>query len=313
MNSTYFLFLGIGAILCTGLFAWKLQRAGQKTSIALLSLPLALVLGTVLSKLVHFLLLFRDQYGAFGLEGLFRTNPTEFSFLGGCAGAVLAVWLAARCHRTAALPVMDAFAPCGALMAALARACEYFLDIRYLLGYGAFVENESLHFFPIARENEMLYSWFYAIFMLEAACALICALVSFGRSHKKAYAPGRVFLHTVFFLALPQVFCERLLGSYMRWGFVRVEQLLCGFLCFGIILYGCTRLKQKGAYTPALLAALCMLMIIDIEFTLDNKPPFGLEMPTLLCYILMLFTLAAMAALSLWTWRRLNRKEALTK
>lgn len=311
MNGTYFLFLTIGAVICTGLFAWKLYLKKEKPALSLLALPLAALLGTMMSKMTYVLLKAGEQFDNYGLSAFLRTQPAEFSFAGGCAGVVLAVWLVARIAKRPAASLLDAFAPCGALMYAIARGCTYFLDPMCMVGIGDYVENEALCFFPVAVENQMFGGWFFAVFMLECACALVCALAAFLLS-RKACRPGRVLLHTVFFLALPQVFCEQLLGSYMKWGFVRVEQLLCAMIAFGIILYAC--IKNKGAskrFLPAILSVLCMLMVIDLLFMLDNKYLFGLELAPNVCYILMIGLLGCMAALSLWAYRRLNKhKEA---
>lgn len=311
MNGSYFLFLTIGAVLCTGLFAWRLRRIGMKAAGAFITLPLAAVLCMTASKLGFFLLDFGEQFQTYGFEALLRTRPAEFSFVSGCAGMVLAVLLGAKISRQPAVASLDAFAPCGALMAAIVRACEGLLDPMSLVGMGGYVENEALWFFPVAMENQMLYSWFYAVFMLEAACALICAAVGFALGHKR-FAPGRVFLHTAFFLAIPQVFCERMLNQCMKWGFVRIEQLLCAAIAFAVILCACIMYRKKGfkAFIPALLALVCIAVLIDIEFTLDNKPPFGLEMSTTMCYVLMIGTLCCMSALSLYAFHRLNKKEA---
>ncbi len=308
MNSTYFLCLTIGAVICTGLFVWKLQRSGLKTTAALILLPLGAVLGLVASKAGYFLLELRDMLAKHeGLTGLISDSTKEFSFVCGCFGVVLAAVLAARITKQKTLPLLDAFAPCGALMAAITRACEGLLDPMALVGLGDFVENESHWFFPVAVENEMFYSWFYAVFMLEATLALLCAIGAFAISHQGRFVPGRVFLHTVVFLAVPQIFSERMLNQCMKWGFVRIEQLLCALIVFGIILYACIRYRGRGRFVPVALDLLCAGVMICIEFTLDNKPPFGIELPTTTCYVLMVLTLCCMAGLSLYSFQRLNK------
>lgn len=314
MNGTYFLGLGLGALICTALFAWRLNRRGMNARTALTALPLAILLGLAMSKVSYFLLELRDQYTRYGMAGLLTERPSEFSFVSGCLGVVLAVVIAAWLMKERPMQILDAFAPCGALMAAFARACEGLLDPMSLVGMGDFVENEALWFFPVAVENQMLYSWFYAVFMLEAVAALICAVAGFIISHKRQFAPGRVFLHTVVFLTLPQVFSERMLSQCMRWGFVRIEQLLCALIAFGVILYACIKLRGGWrAFVPALLAVVCMAVLIDMEFTLDNKPPFGLELPTTVCYGVMIAMLCCMAGLSLYAFHRLNSTQRLAQ
>lgn len=309
MNSTYFLCLTIGAVICTGLFAWRLRRNGLKAAVALLTLPLGLIFGLVAAKVSYFFLDFRNAYGADGWAGLLSTRPVEFSFVGGAFGVVLAVLAAAKIAKVRAFDALDAFAPCGALMAAVTRACEGLLDSMALVGMGDFVANESLWFFPVAVENALLYSWFYAVFMLEAVLALICAAGAFVISQRRKAVPGRVFLQTAFFLALPQIFSERMLNQCMKWGFVRIEQLLCALIVFAVIVYACVKYRGRGRFLPALLTLACAGVIICIEFTLDNKPPFGIELSTSTCYALMILMLCCMAALNIWAYRRLKKAE----
>lgn len=309
MNGTYIFSLVIGAVLCAGLFAWKLHRHGLRMQTALIGLPVAAVLGLIAAKAGYFLLELRDQWARYGLAGLWTERPSEFSFVCGAMGVALAVALTARLLHQPVLRTLDAFAPCGALMAAFTRACEGLLDPMSLVGMGDFVENDALWFFPVAAENQMLYSWFYAVFMLEAACALIVAVVAFIRSHKGQFAPGRVFLHTAFFLALPQIFCERLLNQCMKWGFVRIEQLLCALIVFAIILIACIQRGGIKACVPAVLCLVCAAVLIWMEFTLDNKLLFGIDLPTMMCYGVMIAALGCMAALSLYAYRRLNKSQ----
>lgn len=310
MNAAYIVCLLIGAVICAGLFAWKLKQYHLPMHTALAGLPLAAVLGLIAAKAGYFLLELRDQWARYGIAGLWTDRPSEFSFVCGAMGVVLAVALTARLLHQPVLRTLDAFAPCGALMAAFTRACEGLLDPMSLVGMGDFVENEALWFFPVAAENQMLYSWFYAVFMLEAACALIVAVAAFVRSRKGGFAPGRVFLHTAFFLALPQIFCERLLNQCMKWGFVRIEQLLCAVIVFVIILYACIRCRGGiKAFWPAMLCLVCVAVLIWMEFTLDNKLLFGIDLPTSVCYGLMIAALGCMAALSMIAYRKLNKSQ----
>lgn len=313
MKTTYILALAIGAVLCAGLFAWKLRRCGVKPMTALIALPLSAVLGVVLARVSYFLLEYRDITVRYdGLGGLLSTKPEEFCFLGGCAGVVLAILLTAKITGQKGSTLLDAFAPCGALMVAIARASEGLLDPLAMIGMGGVVENEALQFFPLAVKVEaygMVLNVAYAVFMLEAALALLCAAASFVISHRGSFAPGRVFLHTAFFLALPQIFTEQILGKYMAWGFVRIEQLLCALIVFAITLYPCIRSRKLTGYLPALGCLLCAAVLIWMEFTLDNKLLFGIDIPTMGCYAIMIAALGCMAGLSLLAYRRLNKAE----
>ncbi len=310
MTTTYFIFLLIGAVICTGLFAWTMHLKKENIRCAFAALPLAVLLGTVMSKGMYVLLKASEQFDNYGLSAFLRTQPAEFSFIGGCAGVVLAVYISARICKANVPSTLDAFAPWGALMAAIARGCTYFLDRMSMVGVGDYVENEALSFFPVAVENEMLFGWFYAVFMLECAFALLCAAAVLFPAIRGKMQPGRVFLHAVFFLALPQIFCEQLLGSYIKWAFVRVEQLLCAAIVFAVILYACVQNKGgKKRFLPLGLTGICMLAVIDLLFMLDNKYLFGLELAPGACYGLMIGLLCCIGALEVWAFKRLNKQK----
>lgn len=293
MNTSYLLILSIGAVICAFLFAWRLKRQAMNACCALIALPLGVLFGAVLSKGLYCLLLYSKQFGRYGFQALLRDKPAEFSFVGGCLGAVLGVCLAARLVRQPLLKTLDVFAPLGSLLAAVARAGEYHLG---LVGAGSVVGSESLQFFPIAYWNESAYGWFYAIFMLETLAALACAAFSLGCFKKKGSVPGYTFLATLFLILIAQVFCESLRSKSMKWGFVRIEQLICGLSAFALVLYTCIKYKGPKRFLPALCTLPCLLMLIAVEFFLD-KPLFGTYLPKWLCYLVMLSVLAVMTGL----------------
>lgn len=310
MTWQYLLFLSTGAACCTALFGLQLKKSGLSLLCAPLALLFGAVLGTVLSKLLYFLLLLPEQLDNYGIGGLLRTRPAEFSFVGGCIGACLGAVLAAKCSHVSVIRVLDVFAPLGAIVAAFARAGEKWLG---LVGLGAIVENESMQFFPLALENEMLWGWFYAVFMLEAFCALICGLMLLFLSKKKDFAPGSIFLFTAFYLALPQIFCESLRSQCMKWGFIKIEQLLCALIVFSVILYACLKYRKSAsflrAFAPALLSLPCFGLLIGVEFALD-KPFFGEYQPSWLCYFVMILLLAILAGIQMLAFRRLKKRQA---
>lgn len=300
MNIPFLLSLAGFGLLCAALFGLLLKKRGMNPLCALALFPLGAALGLVFSKVVYFLCFLPGQMRRYGLEGLLRGKASEFSFIGGCLGVVLALCLVCKLMKMPLMKTLDVFAPCGALMAALARAAEYLLD---LVGLGASVQAEALQFFPVAVYSSRTGFWMFAIFMLEAAAAAAVALVGLCRLRRHAAAPGRMFFLTVFFLALPQVFCESLRAQCMKWGFVRIEQLFSGLICFFIVVYACAKCKNKKAWLPALCFIPCLFMLIGVEFLLD-KPIFGTYLPNALCYLMMLLTLGVMAALALRAFRR---------
>lgn len=311
MTTEYLIFLAIGAVFCTALFGVRLRSVKIPVRCAWVSAVSGAILGAILSKLLYFMLLFREQYDNYGMGALLRMPPEEFSFVGGCLGVCIAVILSAKCFHLPVRKVLDIFAPCGALMVFFARAGEYWLN---LVGYGTYVENESLQFFPIAVkyvEYDMIMGWFYAIFVLEAIFALICAIVFLTLSRSgRSSSLDFTFLHTLFFLTVPQVFSESLRSQCMKWGFVRIEQLICGLIAFAIVVFACIRYRKKASflrvYYPVIGSVICLLMMIVVEFALD-KPFFGVYLPKVLCYGVMIAFLFFFAVLEIIAFRRLKR------
>lgn len=299
MNTPFLLTLCIGAVICAVLFAWQLKKQKMNPAVALAALPLGAALGLVLSKLLYCLLLYSRQFARYGLAALLRDKPSEFSFVGGCLGAVMGLCLTAKWLHMPLMKTLDVFAPWGALLIAIARSGEYHLG---LVGVGSYVQQESLQWFPIALWNEATSGWYFAIFMLEALVALVCAAFAFFYQ-QKGHAAGRIFLFTLFFLLLGQVFCESLRSKCMKWGFVRIEQLLCGLGSFAIILYACRHIPGPKAYLPALCTLPCLLLLIAVEFLLD-KPLFGTYLPGWLCYLAMLLVLITMALIACRAFKR---------
>ena len=102
-------------------------------------------------------------------------------------------------------------------------------------------------------------------------------------------------------LALPQIYCESLRARCMKWGFVRVEQLLCGLLVLALIAYACYKLgsKKKRRYWPVLWGALCIGGMALVEFALDKS-----TLPNLLCYGVMWACLAGLAIFEITAVRK---------
>lgn len=94
MNTSYILSLLIGAVICTGLFAFTLSKRRGSLAPALCAFPIGLFLGTVCSKVLYVLMKAQEQFDNYGLSAFLRTQPAEFTFVGGCVGVFwLYVWL----------------------------------------------------------------------------------------------------------------------------------------------------------------------------------------------------------------------------
>ena len=302
MNRDYWLCISVSALLSYGWLAFRLRTRGMKPWSAPLGLLLSAVLGAVLGKLFYVGLLFQKVWPRFGAEALWRLKASEFSFFGGGLGVILAMALTAKCTGQKIRPFLSAFAPCGALLAAGFRAAEYFQG---MLGAGSYMESSAFTRFPFAVANQWG-EWHLAVFTLEALAALIVSLV-FALRKREDPIPGLHMERTVFYLCVTQIFFESLRNQCMRWGFVLIEQVLCGVTVVGLIVYGCFQAKAlKGfkRFWLALCSLLCVALIVLVEFGLDK-----FNFSTVFWYGVMIAVLCGFGALEcVCVKRRLGEK-----
>ena len=123
--------------------------------------------------------------------------------------------------------------------------------------------------------------------MLESLFALLALLYVMRR---RDLQPGVRFSLALLWWALPQVFCESFRAETLRWGFVRVEQLLCGLLMLGLLVYGCMRMSGQltavRRFWRAGAAVLALVCVGLLEYALDKT---GIPVPV--CYVLMIAVL----------------------
>ena len=263
---TYLLCLGGSALLCFLLFALRVRRACQ----AALSLGLSIVLGAVMAKLFYVLPMAPAQFGSYGLGCLVRTDPEQFSMFGGALGVCLGVALAARLSGGKAGAALDLFAPCGALLLALARGCEFFLNNRFLgrgvIGLGPWIDSEGWWcVFPFAV-TDRYGMWYWAIFMAEAAAALIGCVLAVTLFRRR-----RAFLRTVYWLCALQLITEMFHSQTISWSFVRVEQVECAVAMLVILfIHGRHAVELKHAFRPCVLYLCTVPVVVYLEFELDK-------------------------------------------
>lgn len=276
--------------------AWQMKRAAKKVWMALPITALAAALGLAGSKVLYVILFADSTLLLDGLESLFYMDRGTFSLFGAMAGAMTGAWLAARMLRLKPVAMLDLFVPCCALALAVLRIGEQELGT---VGVGGFVDPASpLARFPFAVTNAYG-EHLYAVFYLEALFALLCGVFLLIAGRK--WPEGMVMELGWTLLALPQIYCESLRARCMKWGFVRVEQLLCGLLVLALIAYACYKLgsEKKRRYWPVLWGALCIVGMALVEFALDKS-----TLPNWLCYGVMWGCLVGLAVLQITTVRK---------
>ncbi len=281
--TAYYVWMLLSAAACTALFYFLARRLTTRGTLCVLSLLLGLVLGTAGAKLLYYVAQISFMLADGWLQSLFNPDPAQWCFFGGGVGVCIGVCLAARLTRTSLMPALNAFAPAGALMVALARFGEYFLR-NAMIGTGECIYDPALCFFPLTITNE----WgehYLAVFMLEGLCALIVAMLALTNMKEQR------FLRTLFYVCLPQIFCESLHNDSISWLFVRVEQLLCMVVVMAVlVIYTIRSSGQRRRFLPPATGLVCAGVFVGVEFALDKS-----DWPIVLIYGAMLLGLAALA------------------
>lgn len=296
MNETaYWLCVAAALVLGMGWWAMRLKKKGMPIRAALYALPLSALLGYGLAWVLYAVLMARLSVSAY-----------RYSFLGGVLGVCAGVLLGAKAAKAPLGRALDAFAPALCLLVAIARLAEGFMGS---VGLGFYLETPFLCRFPFAVQNEWE-EWYAAVFMLEAALALIALIVCLVRYGGKG-APGLTFERTAYLLAVPQVVSEQLRAMPMAWGFVRAEQIFCGVIAALLLGRACYKWhKRQGGSAlrawwpvPAIFALAGVVMAM--EFALDGK----IELPVALSWALLIGSVIAMLALEAYAAGRLLRAE----
>ena len=304
MNVPYVLTLLATLALAAGWLALRAKKRGMQAAPVFSGVFFGVALAFVLSKGLYVVLLNDRVWPRYGWASLIRLDAVEFSVIGGALGMTLGMALGAKLYHVQSGRMLSLFAPAGALMLAGVRAGEYFLDMQ---GVGSYVENETFARMPFAISNQWG-EWFWAVFLLETLAALIVAAVFAVRKKEDAIASLR-FERVVYYLCVPQIFCESLRALGMRWGFVRIEQVLCGVIIEGLLIYSCLQ-SDKGTgfwkrFWPCFMALGCVGVVVGVEFGLDKVP----EISDVIWYCVMIAALIGYGALEHFVTERRLREQ----
>lgn len=295
MNLQYVLWFLGSLLISLGLFA--IMNRGKQNMLAqcLLMGFFGTLFGAVLSKLVYYLAMIDFMLMQGWLKSLVDTTMGTFSYYGGVAGFCLGVVLTARLTRHKPVALLNAFAPAGLLLAALARFGEVMLEgvgIRDMLYW----EHPEHCFFPLAVSNEYG-EWLYAVFILEGLLTLAVFVLCITCFKKQR------FLRSLFYLCLIQILCESLRSDSFTWLFVKVEQLICMLGVAGVLLVYCVKTPGiRRRWLPIVFCALAAALFVVLEFAFNGKLP----LPKPLCYSLLLAGLAALSLNEVWAFKRME-------
>ena len=225
----------------------------------------------------------------------FILHPWEggYTLWGGVLGAMAAAVLYAKRTKVSCARLLDVLAPGGALALLILRAGEYFTG----QGMGHYVQDERFQFFPLAVLNVFsdpeydIFEYQIPVFFWEAVAALV--ILIWAASLLRRGKPGDSAQAFLILLGTSQIFLESLReDEFIRFGFVRFNQLMCAVVLLAVLLL---RLRSASARRRAwslVCFALCIGLIIAIEFALDKS-----SIPNPLLYAVMGADLIGLTAL----------------
>lgn len=269
--------------------------AAQTVSVfAVFGLPLSFLFARLLYCLICL-----EGFSRRGIAYFFDFTGGGYTLFGALLGGVLALALTARRTRQSWGRIADALCAPAALVIALARLAEGLVG----QGYGWYVEDwfdpmngmslfhpqefDGLLRFPFAVQD-MYGEWSWAIFVLEALLALVIALHALRRGEGEC--SGDTALRALLDLCAAQILCESLRqDAVLRFGFVRVSQVLGALVAVALLVYGCVRMEKTRPVrllAPILGTLASVGVVVAMEFALEKKIVWLEAWPMDVCYLL---------------------------
>jgi phosphatidylglycerol---prolipoprotein diacylglyceryl transferase len=279
--------LGIGWHRCV-----KAKIATRKIVLATVLLP---VFVAFFSHLLYCLVDLEYTIYSYSFGYLFAFWENGYMLYGGMLGAVLALLMIGGKDT---LKLLEQVAPSGALMIAVARIGEGFLG----QGYGEYWTGESVfRRFPFMVYDPYYEEWGWALFILEALIALI--LFIYLLQIKMTWqGDGALLLFGLY--ASAQIVLESLRrDEYLRWGFVRVEEVASAVLVLVVLVCYCWKAGKGKGLSKALCFSLYIVMTVFcllLEFATEGRIPFLTFMDVDACYAAMAVACVLLGASVLW-------------
>ncbi len=269
------------------------------------ALPLAVAGARIFYCLVRLDYVLYEQDWTF----IFSLWKGGFALYGALLGSYLAALLFSKAAKLKAADVLDCIAPGAALVIAGARFAEAFTT----QGVGRLVEAESLQFFPFAVQNTYG-DWVMPIFFYEGLAALLICLTVYKHLKRKNEKAGNTALLFLLLFGASQVLLESMReDDFLRWGFVKVSQLMSiGLVLTVASIFGARVIAKKKA-APLLTAAGFLTLAagvgacVFIEFALDKS-----SIPNMYLYAAMTAVLILMTCITLAYWKAGREKNEKT-
>ena len=273
----YSLMMGLAVLLALAVTFYVSRNTltgGRIVALVCVCVISALLGGHIVYSLAFFPALEIDYGGYLFIARLYEGGSTLF---GAVFFIMLACLLLAKHWKMKTAALMDCVAPGAAIALFVGRAAEYFNG----QGLGQAVEDTAFQRFPFAvctYMDEEWSEWYLAVFVFEAAMALVLFLTMMFLCHRRQKAG---FL-SGFFLAVfcaSQIFLEQLRADdCIRFGFVRLTQLCAFAVLIALLAFRTSHLVRNRGWNwedtvrmiRFISAALC---VVFIEFAFE-KPQF---------------------------------------
>ena len=297
--------LAAAALAAMALLAFGTGRSlkpGSASWAALLGVPLAFLgarLGYCLFRLPWFM--------SKGVGWFFAFTEGGYVLFGALGGLALAGWLTAKITRQSAARVLDAMAAPGVLATLIAKIgdglagqgygwpiAEWFsvdaFDPEEYTGMSLF-HLEDAGFFerlPFSVQDSFYGEWHWAVFVLEALVALvILTLVLRARVSR----PGSRAIKAFALLCALAVLSDSMRqDEVLRWGVIRISQVLGAVCLAGMMLVCCLRLPSPRPRKRMVLGWISLFaaagLVMAMEFALEKKIVFLEFLPMDVCYVL---------------------------
>jgi len=295
--------------------AGRALKPGSLSWFAMLSVPLALLGGRLGWCLCSLGWVLQQGWGFF-----FQFTRGGFMLYGAMAGVAVSAFLASRGDGQEGKKILDAAAAPAAGVIAAGRLAEALVgqgfgrsildwfDPWQEMSYVAWENPEILFRFPFAVQD-YYGDWNFAVFLPEALTALAIAVILFRAKDRR---PGGITSLFLLLYAAGQILWESMRqDAVLRWGFVRVSQLLSALLILALlwVCYFPRRGSGNEQKAPSFIyrtiaLLLCAGVITTMEFALEQKIGFLLWMRMDVCYVVMALACAMMVAIVLPCWRR---------
>ena len=306
--------LGLMMMHCIG------KKSGLKQGTVSVFAVLAVPLGTIFAHILYSLIRF-DWLMEKGFLHMFRLTDGGYVLYGTVLGCFLAALLTVKLCKENLGSLLDAAAAPAALTIALCRLAEGLVGQgygRYLadwfdgesgMSLFALEDTSFLEHFPFAVQD-MYEEWCWAVFVLEALFALII-LVTLLKTNTRRSGSKAALLMLLY--AASQALCEGLReDAVLRWGFVRVNQILSALVVAGVLVWCWLRMPKKQRSTKEIILVWCgtlcgMLLVIAMEFAVEKKIVFLEWLPMDVCYLITALAGVLMVVSILSLWRKQDK------